>query len=163
MTLVFGFGAAALMLSAPVAEPMIARQGDMEAAHDLAEETALAGLVDRLTARLGDGAVLAPAFRQSWLPERSVRWARAGVASAAPLPTGPRPILLYEPPEPVEAIAELPEGAPARFVWRRVVTSSTLRSSASCWLSAGCPILVATSISVTDFSPSRSSERIISR
>lgn len=116
-----GFGADALMLSAPVAEPMAPRQGDMDAAHDLANEAALAGLVDRLTARLGEAAVLTPVFRQSWLPERSARWGRAQL-SATPeaAQAGPRPVLLYEPPEPVEAIAELPEGAPARFVWRRV-------------------------------------------
>ena len=31
-----------------------------------------------------------------------------------------RPLLLLPSPEPIEAMAELPEGAPARFVWRRV-------------------------------------------
>jgi protein ImuB len=33
---------------------------------------------------------------------------------------GRRPLLLLDPPEPVEAIAELPDGAPARFTWRRL-------------------------------------------
>ena len=31
----------------------------------------------------------------------------------------PRPLLMFDPPEPVEAIAELPDSAPSRFVWRR--------------------------------------------
>ena len=31
-----------------------------------------------------------------------------------------RPLLLLPSPEPIEAMAELPEGAPVRFVWRRV-------------------------------------------
>ena len=35
------------------------------------------------------------------------------------LGTPPRPILLLDPPEPVEAIAQAPDGAPARFTWRR--------------------------------------------
>ena len=32
----------------------------------------------------------------------------------------PRPLLLLDPPESVQALAELPDGAPMRFVWRRV-------------------------------------------
>ena len=32
-----------------------------------------------------------------------------------------RPIRLFERPEPVEAIAEVPDGPPARFRWRRVL------------------------------------------
>jgi protein ImuB len=28
--------------------------------------------------------------------------------------------LLFDPPEPVEALAELPDAAPSRFTWRRV-------------------------------------------
>jgi protein ImuB len=32
-----------------------------------------------------------------------------------------RPIRLFERPEPVEAMAEVPDGPPARFRWRRVL------------------------------------------
>ena len=32
----------------------------------------------------------------------------------------PRPCLLLQPPEPILVMAEMPEGPPARFVWRRV-------------------------------------------
>ena len=61
----------------------------------------------------------------SWLPERAERWRPALGASSAPSPdpvTDPRlrPILMLDPPEPVEAIAELPDGAPALFTWRRL-------------------------------------------
>ena len=28
--------------------------------------------------------------------------------------------MLLDPPEPIETLAELPDGAPARFIWRRV-------------------------------------------
>ncbi len=38
---------------------------------------------------------------------------------ATPPDLGARPILLFDPPEPIEAMAELPDGAPARFTWRR--------------------------------------------
>ena len=35
-------------------------------------------------------------------------------------PALPRPSLLLAPPEPIAVIAEVPEGAPQRFIWRRV-------------------------------------------
>lgn len=119
-----GFGIDALALSAPMAEPLIARQSN--AYGDERRDWAMArdALVDRLSARLGDEAVLAPVQRESWIPERSERlepFGRAGEASGAPDegPIGERPILLFDPPEPIEAMAELPDGAPARFVWRK--------------------------------------------
>ncbi|HEX4095266.1 MAG TPA: hypothetical protein VHX64_00995, partial [Caulobacteraceae bacterium] len=31
-----------------------------------------------------------------------------------------RPLFLLDPPEPIEAIAELPDSAPVRFLWRRL-------------------------------------------
>jgi protein ImuB len=37
-----------------------------------------------------------------------------------------RPIRLFERPEPVEAIAEVPDGPPARFRWRRVLHEVTI-------------------------------------
>src|SRR5581483_6262243 len=53
--------------------------------------------------------------------ERSEAWLKA--APIAPEPGAgagrERPILLFDPPEPVETMAELPDGPPARFVWRR--------------------------------------------
>jgi protein ImuB len=82
----------------------------------------LAALIDRLRARLGEGAVRRPRSRDSWIPERSEIWVAAtpeapetGIAADRP-----RPILLLERPEPVATLADLPDGAPARFTWRRV-------------------------------------------
>ncbi len=118
-----GFGVDALMLCADQAEPMAARQGEMEDAAGAARAEALAGLIDRLQAKLGEGAVRRPQARESWLPERGEAWLRAEPEPpSAPPPTiapRPRPILMFDPPEPVQAIAEAPDGAPARFVWRR--------------------------------------------
>jgi protein ImuB len=57
----------------------------------------------------------------SWLPERAERWRPAlGRSPAAAEGDARRPILLLDPPEPVEAMAELPDGAPVRFTWRRL-------------------------------------------
>ena len=117
-----GFGIDALALSASVTEPLHARQSSALA--DTGPDLAAArdALVDRLSARLGDEAVLAPALTESWLPEVAERLrpfsAAAAETGAAP-ELGPRPILLFDPPEPIEAMAELPDGAPARFTWRR--------------------------------------------
>jgi len=43
-----------------------------------------------------------------------------GAGSAVPSLKAPRPALLLDPPEPIAVIAELPEGPPARFTWRRL-------------------------------------------
>lgn len=130
-----GFGIDALALSAPVAEPLHARQTSTLTDAEQAQAAARDALVDRLSARLGDGAVLAPYLCESWLPEMAERLgphaARPGGfrQEAQPDPAlGPRPILLFDPPEPIEAMAELPDGAPARFTWRRAARR-VLRSS----------------------------------
>jgi protein ImuB len=117
-----GFGVDSLMLSACRAEPIAARQAEMEKDGQTQSDEALAGLIDRLQARLGEGAVRRPTLRESWIPERSEAWAPAGPdAPPARLEADARarPILLLDPPELVEAIAELPDGVPARFIWRR--------------------------------------------
>ena len=116
-----GFGIDALALSAPVAEPLAERQTSTFSDTDADTEAARDALVDRLCARLGEEAVLAPQLSESWLPEVAETLAPgAPPTEAAPHPgMGPRPILLFDPPEPMEAVAELPDGAPARFIWRR--------------------------------------------
>ena len=117
-----GFGLDALMLTADTVEPMVARQGVLESEAETQQAESLAALIDRLTARLGEDRVLTPEPVDSWVPERAERWRPAlGQPLVAPGGTdGRRPILLLDPPEPVEAIAELPDGAPARFTWRRL-------------------------------------------
>ena len=38
---------------------------------------------------------------------------------------GPRPLRLLDQPERVEVLAEIPDGPPARFIWRRVARHIT--------------------------------------
>ncbi len=125
-----GFGIDALMLTADVTEPVVALQvamGEEEQAH---HAEGLAALIDRLSARLGEGAVRIADPFGSWLPERAERW-RPALAKAPPKqeaagdPRRARPLLLLDPPEPVETIAEMPDGVPALFTWRRVRRSVT--------------------------------------
>jgi protein ImuB len=119
-----GFGADALTLTALVAEPLSERQGQWFAGQGQ-DPGALAGLIDRLHARLGEAAVRGPAPVESWLPERSERWLPVDPAppQESPRDSPPghraRPLLLLDPPERIETIAALPDSAPSSFVWRR--------------------------------------------
>jgi len=117
-----GFGLDALMLAAEKAEPLDARAVRLDEAVRTASPDALAALIDRLQAKLGDAAVRRPRLAEGWTPERSEVWEGAGPDPAPALERDDdrlRPILIFDAPEPVAAIAELPDGAPARFVWRR--------------------------------------------
>ena len=120
-----GFGADALMVTAHKAEAARSRQGDLDSGQERAGAEALAALIDRLGAKLGEAAVLRPVLRDSHIPERAEAWTSAGAetSSAAAEVIGedlPRPLFLLDPPEPIDAVAELPDSAPARFSWRRI-------------------------------------------
>ena len=88
------------------------------------EGEAVSRLVDRLANRFGGERVRRPAPQASHLPERAERWqpaADAGPAWERPgLLAPPRPLRLFERPEPIEVLAEIPDGPPVRFAWRRV-------------------------------------------
>jgi protein ImuB len=115
-----GFGADALMLEALKAEARDARQGDFARDRESAAADALASLIDRLEARLGEDAVRRPVLIESHVPERSEGWAAEPSAIPPATDDRPRPLFLFAPPEPIETVAELPDGLPARFIWRRV-------------------------------------------
>ena len=88
----------------------------------------IAPLFDRLCNRLRLDALLRLEARESYIPERaSVRVPAAGPHPTPPPFAGegmregkpPRPIRLFEPPEPVDAFWVLPDDPPFRFTWRR--------------------------------------------
>ncbi|CAN7288707.1 Y-family DNA polymerase [Brevundimonas sp. LjRoot202] len=117
-----GFGLDALMLTADAVEPMVARQAALEAGAETRQAESLAALVDRLSARLGETHVLTPEPVDSWIPERAerLRPALGRRIAAASGDAARRPILLLDPPEPIrDPLFDLPDGAPARFTWRR--------------------------------------------
>ena len=69
-------------------------------------------LLTALALSIGLAAVPAHAPRQK--PPLSVE------ASAPDTLAPTRPIRLFQRPEPIEAVAEVPDGPPAQFTWRRV-------------------------------------------
>jgi protein ImuB len=85
------------------------------------DETEIAALVDRLANRLGPGAVFAMLPRESHVPERAVACAPVfSTTKAAPWDPGRlRPIRLLPRPEPIDAVAPIPDDPPILFRWRR--------------------------------------------
>lgn len=125
-----GYGFDVVQLAALAVEPLEPVQhgfGGLTAA-DRATPAALADLVDRLGARLGAQRIRRLVANDTHLPERAViaipaaeippsHKGRGLRAEALPA----RPIRLFEHPEPIEAIAAVPDGPPLRFRWRRVM------------------------------------------
>ncbi len=126
----------ALILAAPRTEKLVAEQGAFargwRRTQD-ADAALVATLVDRLASRLGTGAVARLTPRQSHLPERAqvpvpalpIAPAAAATSPLAakdtPWPAAspcPRPVRLLARPEPVEAIAPVPDDPPRLFRWR---------------------------------------------
>ncbi len=115
-----GPGLETLVLSATETGPLSAVQTGLDGEE---ADGGLAELVDRLTLRLGERAVLRLVPRESWLPERCVapHPPLESLPAPKPWPAGqPRPLRLLTPPEPVEATAPLPDDPPLQFVWRGV-------------------------------------------
>jgi protein ImuB len=80
-------------------------------------------LLDRLATRLGAGAVVRLKHRESHVPERTQTLTHAGddalMWEASLAGKAPRPLRLLSRPESIDVMAEVPEGAPMRFRWRR--------------------------------------------
>jgi protein ImuB len=120
-----GLGVEAMRLVVPLAEPLEYRQSLATLAADGEPEDDIATLVDRIENRLGRGRVWRAAPVESDVPERSVQHMPA-LAPGRPDPQRaawpvhlPRPVRLFDPPHPVEAMALLPDQPPAAFTWRR--------------------------------------------
>jgi len=125
-----GFGIDALVLEALRVERQSADQGEIEGAMGHARESP-ALLLDRLTNRSSSIRVFGLTPHASHIPERAEmrgvprldNTAKSHGSHAGGNGLGPRsrPPLLLSPPEPIAVLAEVPEGAPARFTWRRMV------------------------------------------
>jgi protein ImuB len=122
-----GFGFDLIRLSASRTEIVVQEQRDLDAnVHDNDE---LAALIDRIAARIGGRRVVVHLPQDTHIPERAGLAAPAQhQLAAAALAAWPdraegepplRPLRLFERPEVIKVIAQVPDGPPARFQWRR--------------------------------------------
>ena len=116
-----GFGVDLMVLAALATEPLLPAQTAFAKSDERGKQEPL---IDRLASRLSGSALCRLFSRESHIPERAqeTRSALAGASHwAEPAPVKPpRPCLLFAEPEPLDVLAEIPEGPPARFTWRRV-------------------------------------------
>ena len=114
-----GCGFDLITLGAPEVEPHSPIQTRL--AGEAEEAVELARLTDRLIARFGNAAVKRASLGESHIPERRDCWT-AAMEPPAPEPTrlaAARPVRLLDPAEEIRVIYAVPEGPPARFIWRR--------------------------------------------
>jgi len=120
-----GYGFDLLRLNISSSEPLGAAQLRLEGG--ATGEAAVTALIERLSTRLGRGRVRRFGARDSHIPEQ----AEFALPALDPPPSGQwpppqpgepplRPIHLFDSPQPIEVIgAEVPDGPPRRFRWRR--------------------------------------------
>jgi len=120
-----GFGFDLIRLSVPVIEPLAVAQLRLEGG--AARDAEVAALIDRLSTRLGRNRVRRLVPADPHIPEQmqlALPAVEAGAPAAWPAssPGEPplRPLHLFDPPQPIEVIAEVPDGPPHRFCWRRI-------------------------------------------
>lgn len=125
-----GFGFDQMRMSVPWTQALAPTQQGLE--REVPGEEAFSRLVDRLTARLGPEAVLRFEPFASHIPERAARLVSAAVHRGDGTwpdldPDDPplRPLQMFDPPQPVETLAEVPDGYPLKFRWRRVLHEVT--------------------------------------
>jgi len=144
-----GQGFELVRLAAASTAPYVEKQEDLHGDAVVVEDERFSLMVDRLRARLGDAAVMMPTPAESHIPERQAEfmsfrdWVRqparsgahrfvmngrgSGGAAAAvqqeevTWSVSPRPLRLLARPELVEAAAEVPEGPPFSFRWRKAL------------------------------------------
>jgi protein ImuB len=123
-----GFGFDLIRLSANLTEPIAAKTESFDTSET--EHREIAFLIDRLAARFGPTRILRFHPQDTHIPEAAsvalpaqrtlpakTAWTRLREQGCAPR----RPLRLFEKPEPIEVLAEVPDGPPVRFRWRRAL------------------------------------------
>jgi protein ImuB len=125
-----GFGFDLIRLAASRTEIVVQQQRDLDARTQSNDE--VSALIDRIAARIGGRRIVMHLPVETHLPERAT-WAapaqhHAAVAALAqwpePVADEPplRPLRLFDRPERIEVpFAQVPDGPPARFRWRRML------------------------------------------
>jgi protein ImuB len=126
-----GFGYDLIRLDVVVTAPLAEVQ--LELAGGSIGEGEVGALVDRLVARLGRQRVRRLVAADSHIPEQAAF--DLASSDAPPVQAWPvsnadqaiwRPLQLLDPPQPIEVVAEVPDGPPRRFKWRRRLHDVTL-------------------------------------
>ena len=124
-----GFGYDLIRLSAGHSDALPDRQENLDAAER--QRPDITSLIDRFGVRFGRQSTLwlQPSNRHP--PEyaiTAISASEAGPAKTEAFPLPPqdslsplRPIRLFAHPEPIDALAEVPDGPPLRFRWRRLI------------------------------------------
>lgn len=119
-----GFGYDSITLFLPATEPLATGQPTLDGGER--NSAALSELIDRLSTRLGPERLFRLIPHDSHIPEQA-QLALPAIRECLPVrwPVPPRdeppmrPLFLFDPPHPVEVIAQVPDGPPHRFRWRR--------------------------------------------
>ena len=123
----FGFDAVrlAVLRSEPIAEKEKRLEPDATIGND---EDEVGALIDRLVTRFGRERVMRFVAHDTHDPSRAaetlpVLLQKRSAPFPAPEPGEPplRPLTLFDPPQLIEALAEVPDGPPLKFRWRRVL------------------------------------------
>lgn len=118
-----GFGIDTLVLNANKIDELPASQLQLDAYSQTArQDENLAPLLDRIRNRLGPGSVYRLAPFESHLPERAQQHVHPlSPESWSNWPQNlRRPTTLFLQPEPIDVIAEVPEGPPKKILWRKI-------------------------------------------
>jgi protein ImuB len=120
-----GFGFDLIRLLVPVTEPLAVTQLGLEGGS--VKEVQVAALIDRLSTRLGRSRVRRLAAQDTHIPEQ-MQLEFPAVETNGPVADWPeaipgepplRPLHLFDPPQRIEVMADVPDGPPRRFRWRR--------------------------------------------
>lgn len=120
-----GYGFETVRLNVLQAAPFSELQPDLQGRNR--QDETLADFLDQMSARFGQDLLTTPVLFESHIPERAGRLMPLGdLATPAALPATPsdlppRPLRLFAHPEPVETMAEIPDGPPRSFRWRRTL------------------------------------------
>jgi protein ImuB len=138
-----GFGFDLVLLAATETETLPPKQVGVDVSDD---SERVAAFLDRVAIRLGPGAMCRLKHHESHLPERAQTYAPVTDEDLNwenfPTQKAERPIRLLARPEIIDVIAEVPEGPPMRFKWRRLThkvarAEGPERISNEWWISAG--------------------------
>lgn len=121
-----GFGFDLIRLSARHLDRVCEQQSTFDTRQS--ESNDLNALVDRLSARFGARRIVRYLAQDTHIPERVALAvpAQQNASSSIAWPSRPRgeppsrPVRLFERPEAIKVVAEVPDGPPARFQWRDV-------------------------------------------